>query len=129
MTSLPLPLNDPNGVTNMGTMRVSPGGRLGNIDQLLGCWAQLPPCRMRSSIPCVTWPTDPPVCVFTQNHGCGVLQSDAYDGQAADRLIVYWGWQPWAISPRRLETAGSQSIDWFWLPTTRRAIGGLETLV
>ena len=39
-------------------------------------------------------------------------------------LILYAGPQPWLISSLRFGTAGSQSIDWFWLPVTRSSITG-----
>ena len=85
---------------------------------------ELEPPRILSFIPCSTWPTAPPVCVFTHSHGSGRLQRVLYAGQARVLLILYAGPQPSLISSLRFEIAGSQSIDWFWLPVTRSSMTG-----
>ena len=55
-----------------GTMRGSPTLEFG---QLIGAVHVLAPPRIRSFIPFSTWPTAPPVCVFTHSHGSGSDQS------------------------------------------------------
>src|SRR6266576_2796423 len=64
----------------------------------------------------------------TQFHGCGEAQRVVdVEGQAVPVLIVYCGLQPFVISSLRFGTAGSQSTDWFWLPTTRSTVIGSLT--
>src|SRR5919201_2087860 len=96
--SLPLPPKLPNGVRITGISRGSLGEKFGKDDQLFG--AQTPPGINRSSMPCVTWPTLPPVWVLTHAHGCGVPQRALYAGHENDVLIVYVGRHPFASSVR-----------------------------
>src|ERR671933_1231349 len=99
--SFPLPPKVPNGVRITGNSRGSEAEKFGNDDQLFG--VQTPPGIRRASMPCVTWPTLPPVCVLTQDHGCGVPHSALYAGQVPEVLTVYCGRQPFAISSRMFE--------------------------
>src|SRR5437762_1764643 len=103
---LPLPLKLPKGVRKTWMTRGSPGGKFGNMLQLL--WPSWPAGgqafgfslpRTRRFRPLGTWFVAWPVWTATHGQGCGEPHSAlTLFGHTVPRFLVYVGRQPYASS-------------------------------